>query len=451
MKITFIGTGYVGLVSGSCFSALGFDVTCVDKNKQKIDALKKGVLPIYEPGLDEIIEKQMQLDKLRFTTNIEDAVRQADVIFIAVGTPSRRGDGHADLTYVHQALREIANSIEGYKVIVIKSTVPIGTTKKAESDLRQEFPHLDIDMVSNPEFLREGSAIEDFFDPDRIIVGLASDKAKDIMQELYVPLTEKDIPILFTDRNTSETIKYASNAFLATKITFINEMADLCEDIQANIDDVAKGMGLDHRIGSNFLQTGPGYGGSCFPKDVRALIETGKDYDIDLKIITKVDQVNSKRKINMVEKIEKACGGSIKGKKLAILGLTFKANTDDMRESVSLTLIPELQKKGASCQVYDPQALHMVDQHFQDVIPCNNAVDCMDGADALVILTEWEEFKTLTPKQIASSLKQNIVIDLRNIFEPNQFEDGQFTYVSLGRPSIKPSNVVSLHKTKKSS
>lgn len=451
MRITFIGTGYVGLVSGACFAELGFKVTCVDKSKQKIETLKKGVIPIYEPGLERLVQNQMELGRLVFTSEIEDAVKEAHIVFIAVGTPSRRGDGHADLSFVYKAVEEILQSIDGYTVIVMKSTVPIGTAATVKDMIAKLNPSAECDVVSNPEFLREGSAVEDFLNPDRIIVGLESERAKRVLNEVYRPLHRAGIPVLFTDLNTAEMIKYSSNSFLATKITFINEISNLCEKMNANITDVSKGMGLDRRIGAEFLRVGPGYGGSCFPKDTRALIETAKENEVPLKIIESVDQVNSDRKIEMADKIDQACGG-LKGKTLAILGLTFKANTDDMRESVSLSLIPELQKRGAKCRVYDPQALKVVDQHFQDVIPCEKAQACMKGADAAVILTEWNEFKTLNLKRVSKHLNMKLLIDLRNLFEEDDFKEIDLTYVSLGRQTVasKQANVVEFKKPSQS-
>ena len=395
MRIAMIGTGYVGLVSGACFSEFGIDVVCVDKIDEKIDALNNGEIPIYEPGLDDLVAKNVDAGRLSFTKNLAEAVENADAVFIAVGTPSRRGDGHADLTYVYDAAREVAQSMVGYTVIVTKSTVPVGTGDKVEDIIQQESPTGDFDVVSNPEFLREGSAISDFMRPDRVVIGAASDRAQDVMRNIYRPLFLIETPILFTARRTAELIKYAANTFLATKITFINEMADLCESVGADVQDVSKGIGLDGRIGAKFLHAGPGYGGSCFPKDTLALVKTAQDAGAPIRIVETVVDVNEKRKSAMADKIADATGGDLSGKTVAVLGLTFKPNTDDMRDSPSLAIVPALVAQGADVRAFDPQGMEEAKKIITGIKWCGSAYDAIDGSDVLAIVTEWNEFRAL--------------------------------------------------------
>ena len=433
MKIAMIGSGYVGLVSGACFSEFGVEVVCVDKDSSKIKLLNKGEIPIYEPGLDDIVSKNIKACRLTFTTNLKSAVRGADAIFIAVGTPSRRGDGHADLSFVFNAAKEIAAEIEHYTVIVTKSTVPVNTGDEIEKIVRTERPDADFDVVSNPEFLREGSAINDFMRPDRVVIGTTSDRAKDVMRNLYRPLFLIDTPMVFTSRRTAELIKYAANTFLATKITFINEIADLCEKVGADVQDVSRGIGLDGRIGNKFLHAGPGYGGSCFPKDTLALVRTAQDADSPISIVEAVVKANEERKIRMAEKIKLACGGNITGKTIAILGVTFKPNTDDMRDSPSLSIIPDLVKSGAFVKAYDPQGMNEAKELLQDVTWCSNAYDAIENTDALAILTEWNEFRALDLGKLRSIMKQPIMIDLRNIYNPNEMKSSGFKYFCIGR------------------
>ena len=433
MKISIIGTGYVGLVSGACFADLGNDVLCVDKNKNKINMLNKKQVPIYEPGLKELINKNFIAGRLKFTTDLSNAVKKSDVVFIAVGTPSRRGDGHADLSFVFSATKEIAQAIDGYTVIVTKSTVPVGTGEKVKEIIKQINLKANFDVVSNPEFLREGSAIEDFMRPDRVVVGHETEKAKEIMSALYRPLFLLETPIVFTSLESAELIKYASNAFLAVKISYINQMADLCESVGANIDDVAKGMGLDKRIGNKFLHTGPGYGGSCFPKDTIALVKTAKDNNTPVSLVEETVRYNSLRKNEMVNKIQQV-SGSIENKNIAILGLSFKPETDDMRESPAIDIINGLLKLNAEIYVYDPAAMPEAKQVFSNKIHfSSNAKECIENRDILVILTEWNEFRALDPKLILKLMRGNTIIDLRNIFDPNEMLDENINYVSLGR------------------
>jgi UDPglucose 6-dehydrogenase len=429
-----IGTGYVGLVSGACFSEFGHHVACVDKESAKIEALKRGVMPIYEPGLEEVVTDNVKAGRLSFTGDLAGTVKDADAVFIAVGTPSRRGDGHADLTYVFQAAEEIAKALEGYTVIVTKSTVPVGTGRKVEETIRRLRPDADVDVASNPEFLREGSAIEDFRRPDRVVCGVTSERAKTVLRELYRPLFLNETPMLFTSRETSELIKYAANAFLATKITFINEMADICERVGANVQEVARGIGLDGRIGGKFLHAGPGYGGSCFPKDTLALLRTAEEAGAPSRIVEAVANVNEARKSRMAEKIEAAFGG-IAGKTIAVLGLTFKPNTDDMRDAPSLVIVPALQKRGAKIRAYDPEGMSEA-QKVLDIELCPDAYTALRGADGVVILTEWNEFRALDMGQIKALLKRPLMVDLRNIYRPEEMERAGFTYVSVGRPPV---------------
>ena len=434
MRIAMIGTGYVGLVSGACFSEFGHHVVCVDKDKPKIDALKAGRMPIYEPGLEEVVADNVKAGRLSFTGDLAGSVKEADAVFIAVGTPSRRGDGHADLTYVFNAAEEIAAALDGYTVIITKSTVPVGTGRKVEETVRRIRPDADFDVASNPEFLREGSAIEDFRRPDRIVCGTTSDHASAVLRELYRPLFLNETPILFTSRETSELIKYAANAFLATKITFINEIADICERVGANVQDVARGMGLDGRIGAKFLHAGPGYGGSCFPKDTIALIKTAELTGAPSRIVEAVASVNEARKTRMAEKIVAAFGG-VAGKTIAVLGLTFKPNTDDMREAPSLVILPALAKQGAKIRAYDPEGMNEAKKSL-DVEMCPDAYAALEGADGVVILTEWNEFRALDLKTAKRLLKRPLMVDLRNIYRPEEMAKAGFSYISVGRPPV---------------
>ena len=434
MRVAMIGTGYVGLVSGACFSEFGHDVVCIDTDETKIKTLKDGRIPIYEPGLDKLVESNVRAERLSFTTDAGEAVAQADAVFIAVGTPSRRGDGHADLSYVHQAARDIAKHLNGYTVVVTKSTVPVGTGGEVEGIIRQARPEVAFDVASNPEFLREGAAIEDFMRPDRIVVGVDSEQAREVMRELYRPLYLRETPLLFTGRPTAELIKYAANSFLATKITFINEIADLCEQVGANAQEVAKGIGLDGRIGSKFLHPGPGYGGSCFPKDTLALLRTAEAAGTPLRIVGATVEVNDARKRRMADKIAAVCGGSIQGKTIAVLGLTFKPNTDDMRDSPSLEIVPALQKAGATLRVYDPEGMEEAKKLLTDVIWCDSAYETMGGADALTIITEWNEFRALDLDRVKALMREPVVVDLRNIYPPEQMIAAGFRYESVGRP-----------------
>ena len=436
MRIAMIGTGYVGLVSGACLSEFGHSVVCVDKEAEKVAALNAGRIPIYEPRLDEVVATNVRAGRLSFATDIATAVRSADAVFIAVGTPSRRGDGHADLSYVYAAAEEIASALSGYAVIVTKSTVPVGTSREVEKIIRRVRPDADFDMASNPEFLREGSAIDDFRRPDRVVVGCDTDRARGVMREVYRPLYLHETPILFTSRESSELIKYAANAFLATKITFINEMADLCELAGADVQDVARGIGLDGRIGAKFLHAGPGFGGSCFPKDTLALRKTAQDLGAPTKIVEAVVAVNDARKIAMAKKIEKAFDG-VKGKTIAVLGLTFKPNTDDMRDAPSLVIVPYLQEKGATIRAFDPEGAKEAAKLLK-IEQTNDAYAALDGADGVVILTEWNEFRALDTGRMKSLLKKPLMIDLRNIYRPGQMAADGFTYVSVGRATVFP-------------
>ena len=438
MRIAVIGTGYVGLVSGACFSEFGVSVTCVDKDVAKIERLNRGEIPIYEPGLDELVTSNERAGRLSFTTDLPAAVAGADAVFIAVGTPSRRGDGHADLSYVFGAAEEIARALTGYAVVVNKSTVPVGTGRKVAEILRRVRPEGTFDVVSNPEFLREGSAIGDFMRPDRVVIGAESDRAREIMRALYRPLYLIETPIVFTAIETSELIKYASNCFLATKISFINEIADLCEKVGADVQDVAKGIGLDGRIGPKFLHAGPGYGGSCFPKDCLALVRTAQEAGAPVSIVEQVVSVNDARKRKMAEKITKACGGSIAGKTLAVLGLTFKPNTDDMRDAPSLTILPALQEAGAVIRAFDPEGMDEARPLLPGIAFSANAYEAMEGADAVVLLTEWNEFRALDLERMKGLLKSPTLIDLRNVYKPAEMAAAGFFYFSLGRKAVEP-------------
>jgi len=439
MQIAVIGTGYVGLVSGACFSEFGLNVVCVDKDAAKIERLKRGEMPIYEPGLDQLVESNVRAERLSFSTDLKPAVAGADAVFIAVGTPSRRGDGHADLSYVFGAAEEIAAALTGYAVIVTKSTVPVGTGRQVEAILRKTRPAGSFDVVSNPEFLREGSAIEDFMRPDRVVIGSESERAREIMRRLYRPLSLIETPMLFTALETSELIKYAANSFLATKITFINEIADLCEKVGADVQDVARGMGLDGRIGRKFLHAGPGYGGSCFPKDCLALARTAQEAEAPLGIIETVVRENDARKLRMADKVIAACGGSVAGKTIAVLGLTFKPNTDDMRDSPSLAILPALQKAGATIRAFDPEGMAESRSLMPDLIYCDNSYATMEHADALVFITEWNEFRALDLDRVKTLLKTPTVVDLRNIYKPADMAAAGFDYFSIGRAAAKKS------------
>ena len=431
-----IGTGYVGLVSAACFADFGHHVTGVDKDAGKIAALKRGEMPIYEPGLDDLVAANVQAGRLDFTTELKAPVAEADAVFIAVGTPSRRGDGHADLSYVHAAAREIAAAVEGYTVVITKSTVPVGTGDEVERIMREARPGADVAVVSNPEFLREGAAIQDFKHPDRIVVGTKDARALAVMNELYRPLYLNRAPILTTSRNTAELIKYAANAFLATKITFINEIADLCERTGANVQDVARGIGLDGRIGAKFLHAGPGFGGSCFPKDTVALLKTAEQAGAPSRIVEAVVSVNEARKLRMAEKIDKAFGG-VKGKTIAVLGLTFKPNTDDMRDAPSLVIVPWLLEHGARVRGYDPEGMGEAKKHLK-IEFCPDAYVALDGADGVVLLTEWNEFRALDLARAKKMLKRPLMVDLRNIYPPQQMAEAGFVYVSVGRATENP-------------
>ena len=435
MRIVMIGSGYVGLVSGACLSEFGHDVVCVDNDTDKIAGLKRGAMPIYEPGLEEVVAVNVKAGRLSFETDLKKVVPGADAVFIAVGTPSRRGDGHADLSYVFAATEEIAACLSGFTVVVNKSTVPVGTNRKVEEIIRKARPDADFDVASNPEFLREGSAIEDFRRPDRVVVGCDSERARAVMKEVYRPLFLNETPILFTSRETSELIKYASNAFLATKITFINEMADLCEKVGGDVQDVARGMGLDGRIGNKFLHPGPGYGGACFPKDTLALLKTSQEYGVPTRIVEAVVADNAARKQAMAEKIERAFGG-VSGKTVAVLGLTFKPNTDDMRDAPSLVIVPYLQSKGARIKAYDPEGAKEAKKRLNLEL-CKDTYEALDGADGVAILTEWNEFRALDLGRVKSLLKRPLMVDLRNIYRPGLMKDAGFTYFSVGRASVK--------------
>ena len=434
MRVTMIGTGYVGLVSGACFADFGHEVVCVDKDASKIETLNEGGIPIYEPGLDLLVERNVREGRLSFTLDLEEAVRTADAVFIAVGTPSRRGDGYADLSYVHAAAKEVAEVMHGYTVIVNKSTVPVGTGDDVERIIAETRPDAEFAVVSNPEFLREGAAIEDFKRPDRVVVGTDDERARAVMRELYRPLYLNETPILFTARRTSELIKYAANAFLAMKITFINEIADLCEKVGANVQEVARGVGLDNRIGGKFLHAGPGYGGSCFPKDTLALTRTAQDNGTPLRLIETTVQVNDARKRAMADKVIAACGGDVSGKQVAVLGVTFKPNTDDMRDAPSLEIIPALQAAGAKVRAFDPAGTVEAEKLMSNVDFVSGPYICAEGADVLVIITEWNEFRALDLKRLKETMKAPVMVDLRNIYNPDEAKAAGLNYISVGRP-----------------
>ncbi|KAA1054056.1 UDP-glucose dehydrogenase family protein [Azospirillum argentinense] len=441
MRIAMIGTGYVGLVSGACFSEFGVHVTCVDKDAGKIERLKRGEIPIYEPGLDELVARNVAAGRLSFTLDLKEAMAGVDAVFIAVGTPTRRGDGHADLSYVYAAAEEVAANLDHYTVVVNKSTVPVGTGREVQAIIRRANPDADFDVASNPEFLREGSAIGDFMRPDRVVIGTSSERAAEVMRRLYRPLYLIETPIVLTSLETAELTKYAANTFLAAKITFINEIADLCEKVGANVHDVARGIGLDGRIGKKFLHPGPGYGGSCFPKDTLALVRTAQQVGSPLRIIETVVDINDKRKKQMAERIVAACGGSVAGKTIGVLGVTFKPNTDDMRDAPSLDIIPALQAAGATVRAFDPAGMHEAERLLPGVVWTQDAYGALEGADCLTILTEWNEFRALDLKRIKTLLTQPVMVDLRNIYNPEDMAAAGFVYSSIGRPAMPSQNV----------
>jgi UDPglucose 6-dehydrogenase len=433
MRLTVIGSGYVGLVSGACFADFGHDVTCVDKDERKIMALLEGRIPIYEPGLDHLVKANVAAGRLRFTSGLAEGVRDADAAFIAVGTPSRRGDGHADVSYVYAAAKEVAEALTGYTVIITKSTVPVGTGDEVERIIRDANPQADFAVFSNPEFLREGAAIDDFKRPDRIVIGGADERGLEVMRAIYRPLSLNKAPIVVMSRRGAELTKYAGNAFLATKITFINEIADLCEKVGADVQDVARGIGLDGRIGSKFLHAGPGYGGSCFPKDTLALLKTSQDFDAPQRIVEAVVAVNDNRKRAMGRKVIQAMGGEVRGKTVAVLGLTFKPNTDDMRDSPAIAVIRTLQDAGAKIRAFDPEGMDQAKLVLEDVMYCDGPYQAIEGSDALVIVTEWDAFRALDLERAKALMIQPILVDLRNIYPPEEAEAAGFAYTGVGR------------------
>ena len=434
MNICMIGAGYVGLVSAACFSEFGWTVTCVDRDQKRIAGLKRGEMPIYEPGLDDLVERNVAAKRLKFSTDLGPAVAGADIVFLAVGTPMRRGDGHADLSYVFDAVKELAPHLDGFTVVTTKSTVPVGTSREIEKRLKALRPDGDFAVCSNPEFLREGSAIQDFMHPDRVLVGHDDDRARALMERLYKPLALRNAPVVFSGRESAELAKYAANAFLALKISFINEIADLCEETGANVQEVATAIGKDRRIGDKFLHPGPGYGGSCFPKDVSALIRTAREHKSPVSIIEQVERVNHERKIAMGHRVEAAAGGSVAGKKVAVLGVTFKPNTDDMRDAPSLVVIPMLQERGADVVAYDPQGRKHGEAMFPGLKWAGNALEALTGADVLVVVTEWNEFRALDLETVKGKMRGNVLVDLRNIFPPKEAAALGFEYSSIGRP-----------------
>jgi len=436
MRIAMIGTGYVGLVSGACFADFGHRVTCVDKDSGKIDGLNAGVMPIWEPGLEALVKSNADRGRLAFTTSLPDAVKEAEAVFIAVGTPARRGDGHADLTFVFEAVRELAKVIKPGTVVVTKSTVPVGTGDRIEEILREEGV-TDVSVASNPEFLREGAAIADFKHPDRIVVGAEDDRAQHALREIYRPLFLNRAPILITGRRTAELTKYAANAFLAVKISFINEIADLCEAVDADVQDVARGIGLDNRIGPKFLHAGPGYGGSCFPKDTLALLQTADKFGVDQRIVRTTVQVNDDRKAGMVERVERAVGGDLKGKRVAVLGLAFKPNTDDMRDAPSIPLVNALVERGAEVSAFDPVAREQAEKVFNGIEFASDAYAAAAGADVLVIVTEWDEFRALDLDKVADSLRGKILVDLRNVYDPAEVAEAGLVHYGIGRGAVE--------------
>ncbi len=444
MRIGVVGTGYVGLVSGTCFAEFGVNVVCIDKDAAKIEALKKGEIPIYEPGLEDLVAKQVAAGRLSFTTDLNVALEGVDAVFIAVGTPTRKQDGHADLTYVYEAAREIVRAVKGPVVLVTKSTVPVGTARAIEKIVKEEGREKDVDVCSNPEFLREGAAITDFMRPDRVVIGVSSERAEDVMRQLYRPLYLNETPIVITSPETAEIIKYAANAFLATKITFINEIANLCEAAGGNVQHVAKAMGMDGRIGGKFLHAGPGYGGSCFPKDTLALTQTGRVFNTPQRIVEAVVEINADRQQQMAQKVVAACGGSVKGLKIGILGVAFKPNTDDVRDAPSLIILPILQQLGATIVAHDPIAMEQAKKVLSNVEWAQDPYDVASGADALVIITEWNEYRALDLKRVADAMKQKRLVDLRNIYKVEEVEAHNFHYVSIGRADVVPSDAKKL-------
>ena len=433
MRIAIVGAGYVGLVSGACFADFGHQVTCVDKDASKISVLQRGKIPIFEPDLERLVQSNVKNGRLDFDTDLAGPVREADAVFIAVGTPSRRGDGHADLSYVYAASREIAAAVDGFTVVITKSTVPVGTGDEVERLIRETNPSADVAVASNPEFLREGAAIRDFKIPDRIVVGTQDERARKVISEIYRPLYLNKAPVIFTSRRTAELIKYAANAFLATKITFINEIADLAEKVGADVQEIARGIGLDNRIGSKFLHAGPGFGGSCFPKDTRALIKTAQDHEAPMRIVEAVLAVNENRKRAMARKVASVFGGTLRGKTISVLGLTFKPNTDDMRKSPSIPLITALQDLGAKIRAYDPEGMEQSKTELSEICYCDGPYSCAESADALVIVTEWEQFRALDLDRLKRAMARPIIIDLRNIYEPQDVIAHGFRYESIGR------------------
>jgi UDPglucose 6-dehydrogenase len=437
VKICMIGAGYVGLVSAGCFAEFGFTVTCIDKDGGRIARLKKGEVPIFEPGLDTLLERNTAAGRLHFSTSLAEAVREAEVVFLAVGTPMRRGDGYADLSFIFEAVDEVAPHVGAASVIATKSTVPVGTSREIKRRLRELRPDLDIVVCSNPEFLREGSAIIDFTHPDRVLIGCEEGHGREVMRRLYKPLALRNAPIVFVSPESAELAKYAANAFLAMKVTFINEVADLCEQVGADVQEVATAVGADGRIGDKFLNAGPGYGGSCFPKDVTALIRTAREAKAPLSLVEQVEKVNTERKIAMAGRIEAAAGGSVRGKTVGVLGVTFKPNTDDMREAPSLVIFPMLQARGARIRAYDPQGAAKAQEVFPDVAWCDSALDVSEGADILVVLTEWNEFRALDLKRMRQTMLGNVLVDLRNMYPAASAEEAGFEYYGIGRaPSL---------------
>ncbi|MCA0250667.1 MAG: UDP-glucose/GDP-mannose dehydrogenase family protein [Proteobacteria bacterium] len=435
MRIAMIGSGYVGLVSGACFAQFGHDVVCVDKEAAKIERLRKGEIPIYEPGLDKLVADNARAGRLSFGTSLHDAVGDADAVFIAVGTPTRRGDGHADLSYVYAAAAEIAGALQHYTVVVTKSTVPVGTGREVARIIRESRPTAEFDVASNPEFLREGAAIEDFMKPDRVVIGVESARAREVMAAIYRPLNLIQTPMVFTNIETAEVTKYAGNAFLATKITFINEIADLCEKVGADVHDVARGIGLDGRIGRKFLHPGPGFGGSCFPKDTLALAYTAREVNAPQTIVEQVIAVNDARKKKMADKVIAFCGGSVRGLRVGVLGLTFKPDTDDMRDAPSLDIVPALQAAGATIVAFDPEGMTEAGRLMKDIEFAKTAYEAASGADVLVLITEWHEFRGLDPRRLKELMRQPRIVDLRNAFNPEEMRGLGFAYEGVGRPA----------------
>jgi UDPglucose 6-dehydrogenase len=434
MNVVMVGTGYVGLVSGACFAEFGANVVCVDVDETKIAKIRAGQMPIYEPGLEDLVARNVAQGRLSFDTDLQGPVSNTDLVFIAVGTPSRRGDGHADLSYVYAAAKEVARHLRGYTVVVDKSTVPVGTARRVHATIAETNPEADFDVASNPEFLREGAAIADFMRPDRVVLGVESERAEQLLCSLYRPLNLIETPLVVTNLETAELIKYAANAFLATKVSFINEVAALCEAVSADVHDVARGIGLDGRIGRKFLHPGPGYGGSCFPKDTLALVRTAQEHNAPLRIVESVVEVNAAQRARMVQKIRKALGGSESGKTLAVLGLTFKPETDDMRDAPAAAILPALMEKGAKVRAHDPQGIEEAKKVLPpDVHYCDSVAAALEGADAVVLMTEWNVYRGLDPKQVLDTMKGNVFVDLRNVYEPEEMKKAGFDYVCVGR------------------